>query len=99
MDLFIGGRVIPGNYGLKPASVLLKNEGNGVFTDVTKEMAPQLLNLGMVTDASWADIDGDGKPELIVVGDWMPVTIMQYEKTGNSKRSGNCQIPPAGGIR
>ena len=79
MDLFIGARVIPGHYGLKPASVLLKNEGKGMFIDVTKSLAPQLTDLGMVTDASWADIDGDGKPELVVVGDWMPVTIMRFE--------------------
>ena len=78
IDIFIGARVIPGHYGLKPASVLLKNGGNGVFTDVTKTLAPQLLDLGMVTDASWADIDGDGKPELVVVGDWMPVTILRF---------------------
>ncbi|MDP9041462.1 MAG: VCBS repeat-containing protein, partial [Bacteroidota bacterium] len=80
MDLFIGARVIPGHYGLKPASVLLKNEGKGVFTDVTKTMAPQLLDLGMVTDAAWADISGDGGVELIVVGDWMPVTILHFGK-------------------
>jgi enediyne biosynthesis protein E4 len=79
-DLFIGARVVPGHYGLKPGSVLLKNEGGGVFKDVTKILAPQLLDLGMVTDADWADIDGDGKPELVIVGDWMPVTIMRYEK-------------------
>jgi hypothetical protein len=80
MDLFIGARVIPGHYGLKPASVLLKNEGKGVFTDVTRTMAPQLLDLGMVTDAAWADISGDGDVELIVVGDWMPVTILHFGK-------------------
>jgi hypothetical protein len=85
VDLFIGARVIPGHYGLKPASVLLKNEGKGVFKDVTKEMAPQLLDLGMVTDASWSDIDGDGKNELIIVGDWMPVTIMKYDKDNKFK--------------
>jgi enediyne biosynthesis protein E4 len=84
-DLFIGARVIPGHYGLKPASVLLKNEGKGVFKDVTKEIAPQLMDLGMITDASWADIDGDGESELIIVGDWMPVTIMHYEKNGKFK--------------
>src|SRR5450631_1501038 len=78
-DLFIGGRVIPGHYGLKPASVLLKNMGNGSFVDVSESMAPQLKDLGMVTDAAWVDVDGDGKPELIVVGDWMPVTIMRYQ--------------------
>ena len=80
IDLFIGARVIPGSYGMKPASVLLKNEGKGLFKDVTKETAPELLDLGMVTDAGWADIDGDGKPELTIVGDWMPVTIMRYGK-------------------
>ncbi|HEY8733035.1 MAG TPA: VCBS repeat-containing protein, partial [Puia sp.] len=85
MDLFIGARVIPGHYGLKPASVLLKNEGKGVFTDVTKTMAPQLLDLGMVTDAAWADINGDGGVELIVVGDWMPVTILHFGKDKKSK--------------
>jgi len=78
-DIFIGARIIPGHYGLKPSSVLLKNEGNGLFTNVTDSIAPDLLNLGMVTDASWTDIDGDGKLELVLVGDWMPVTIMKYE--------------------
>ncbi len=77
-DIFIGARNIPGNYGVIPASVLLKNNGNGQFTDVTVSMAPDLLKLGMITDAQWADIDGDGKKELVVVGDWMPVTILKY---------------------
>jgi hypothetical protein len=79
MDIFIGARVIPGHYGLKPSSVLLKNEGNGVFIDVTKSLAPELLDLGMVTDAAWVDIYKDGRPALVIVGDWMPVTIMRFE--------------------
>jgi enediyne biosynthesis protein E4 len=78
-DLFIGGRVVPGHYGLKPASALLKNEGNGIFMDATKTLAPQLLDLGMVTDAAWADLDGDGKTELVIAGDWMPITMMHFE--------------------
>ena len=77
-DIFIGTRDKPGTYGIVPASVLLMNEGNGVYTDVTQLQAPDLMNLGMITDAQWADIDGDGKNELIVVGDWMPVTILKY---------------------
>ena len=77
-DVFIGTRNIPGSYGVLPASVLLQNNGKGVFADVTQSAAPDLLKLGMVTDAQWADIDGDGKKELIVVGDWMPVTILKY---------------------
>jgi len=79
MDVFIGSRSIPNAYGLAPPSVLLQNDGKGGFYDVTSEVAPQLLKLGMVTDAKWADIDQDGKKELVVVGDWMPITILKYQ--------------------
>ena len=77
-DIFIGGRCVPGTYGIIPQSALIKNLGNGNFEDVTKQVAPQLLNIGMVTDAQWADIDNDGSKELIVAGDWMPVEILKY---------------------
>ena len=79
-DLFIGARSIAGVYGKSPASLLLKNMGNGIFTNVTQQVCPDLLHLGMVTDAQWADVDGDGKKELITVGDWMPVTVFKYDK-------------------
>jgi len=77
-DIFIGTRDIPGSYGVIPASFLLLNNGHGIFTDITESAAPGLLKLGMVTDAQWVDVDGDGKKELIVVGDWMPLTIFAY---------------------
>lgn len=77
-DIFIGARNVPGSYGISPASVLLLNNGRGFFMDVTSLAAPDLLHLGMVTDAQWADLDGDGTMELAVVGDWMPVTILKY---------------------
>ena len=77
LDIFIGTRDIPGSYGLKPGSVLLINQGNGAFVDATATLAPGLLQLGMVTDAQWADIDGDSISELVIVGDWMPVTIFK----------------------
>ena len=77
-DIFIGARDVPGSYGEMPASVLLENNGNGIFTDITKSAAPDLLKLGMVTDAQWADIDGDNQKELIVVGDWMAVTVLKF---------------------
>lgn len=97
-DLFIGARSVPGAYGVAPSSKLLRNDGHGNFTDVTAAVAPELTKLGMVTDAAWADIDGSGKASLIVVGDWMPVTILKYEggmlkKTGeiaNSAGWWNC---------
>jgi hypothetical protein len=77
-DIFIGARSIPGSYGVTPKSKLLHNEGHGKFTDVTNSVAPILSQIGMVTDAQWCDVDGDGKKELIIVGDWMPVTILKY---------------------
>ncbi|MFK7908104.1 MAG: VCBS repeat-containing protein, partial [Chitinophagales bacterium] len=69
MDLMIGGRLVPGKYPHAPNSYLLQNEG-GNFKDVTKELAPDLQNIGMVTDAIWTDYDGDKDPDLIVVGEW-----------------------------
>ncbi len=85
-DIFIGARDIPGSYGVAPNSVLLENKGGGIFEDVTDRIAPDLKQLGMVTDAQWADMDGDGKQELVLVGDWMPVTIFKYLK-GKFSRS------------
>ncbi len=97
-DLFIGARCVPGSYGVIPSSKLLRNDGHGNFTDITASVAPELQKLGMVTDAQWVDIDGSGKNSLVVVGDWMPVTILKYvdgvlQKTGeiaNSSGWWNC---------
>ncbi len=80
IDLFVGGRVVPWRYGVDPPSMLLRNDGKGHFTDVTDQVAPGLRNVGMVTDAVWRDIDGDGRPDLILVGEWMPITI--FHNTG-----------------
>jgi hypothetical protein len=77
VDLFVGGRVVPWRYGIDPPSMLLRNDGRGHFTDVTDKVAPELRNVGMVTDAVWRDVDGDGRPDLTVVGEWMPITIFK----------------------
>jgi hypothetical protein len=76
LDLFIGGRVIPGNYPHPPRSYLLRNN-QGAFTDVTSEIAVDLERIGMVTDAVWNDLDFDGNVELVVTGEWMGIEIFE----------------------
>ncbi len=77
VDLFVGGRVVPWRYGESPTSALLRNDGRGRFTDVTAQLASELQRIGMVTDAAWEDVDGDGRRDLVVVGEWMPVSVFR----------------------
>ncbi|MBC7893596.1 MAG: VCBS repeat-containing protein [Sphingobacteriaceae bacterium] len=76
LDLFVGGRSVPGHYGLQPRSYLLRNDG-GTFADATPEA---LSRVGMVTSAAWADFDRDGQPDLLLIGEWMPLTLFKNEK-------------------
>lgn len=80
LDLFVGGRIVPGNYGYIPRSHLLRNDsGNGVvrFTDVTREHSESLSAPGMVTSATWVDYNDDTWPDLIIAGEWMPVKVFE----------------------
>lgn len=81
IDLFVGSRSTPQSYGQIPQSFLLKNNGNRTFEDVTERIAPALQTLGMVTASAVADINGDGKQELIVTGDWMYTHVFSISKT------------------
>ena len=83
IDIFVGGRSVPGKYPLAPRSYLLKNNGKGTFEDVTEKFCPALLNPGMVTDAQFADVNGDKFPDLLVVGEWMEAS-MYFNKEGRS---------------
>jgi hypothetical protein len=80
MDLFVGGRLVPGKYPLAPESKILYNDGKGNFTDVTAQVAPSLQQVGMVTDALWMDMNNDKQNDLIVVGEWMPIKIFINQK-------------------
>ncbi len=70
LDLFVGGRVTPGKYPLKPRSYVLRNDG-GKFIDATSSLLPELAQVGMVTSATLAELAGDDTPELVVTGEWM----------------------------
>jgi hypothetical protein len=76
LDLFVGGRVIPGNYPLPAQSYILQNN-NGVFKDVTANVGKELEKAGLVTSALWTDFDQDGQTDLIVAGEWMPVSFFR----------------------
>jgi hypothetical protein len=79
LDLFVGQRLKPLSYGLPVNGCLLQNDGKGKFTDVTKELAPTLLNMGMVTTAEWIDYDNDKKQDLVIAGEYMPVMLFHNE--------------------
>jgi hypothetical protein len=82
LDLFISGRVDPWHYPKPVSSFILRNDSkNGVvkFTDVTNEVAPALKNIGMVCDALFTDYDNDGWPDLVLAGEWMPVTFLKND--------------------
>ncbi len=79
MELFVGIRLKPFQYGVPVSGYILKNDGKGHFTDVTNQVAPELKNIGMIHDMQWADIDKDGDKDMVLVGDWMPVKVFMNE--------------------
>ncbi|MEM7163618.1 MAG: VCBS repeat-containing protein [Bacteroidota bacterium] len=81
LDLFVGGRLKPGLYPNAPRSYLLEND-NGSFTDVTEKWSTELLQPGLINDFLWTDFDADGKQDLILAGEWMPISF--YKNTGTS---------------
>jgi len=75
MDLFVGIRLFPFLYGVPVNGYLLENDGHGNFSNVSGKRAPGLMEVGMITDMTWADVDNDGDSDMVIVGDWMPVKI------------------------
>ncbi len=81
LDVFVGGRTTAGNYPLPPESYLLRND-NGKFTNITSESAPELKEIGMITGAIWSDLNKDGRHDLLVVGEWMPIKVFINTQNG-----------------
>jgi enediyne biosynthesis protein E4 len=97
LDLFVGGRLTPRSWPLPTRSYILHNDG-GRFTDVTEQVAPELVNPGgMITDGAWVDYDGDGRLDLVTTGEWMPIQF--YHNAGGRLRDVTAQqhLPPMRG--
>ncbi|QHV98395.1 VCBS repeat-containing protein [Spirosoma endbachense] len=96
-DLFVGGRMVSGQYGKSPDQLLLVNDGRGNFRKATAELLPFSKEIGMVKDAVWSDIDNDHYPDLILVGDWMPITILKNKQGKGFERFDNETLAATGG--
>jgi len=97
LDLFVGGRLTPRSYPYPTRSYLLRNDGDH-FTDVTEEMAPELAHPGgMITDAAWLDFDGDGRLDLVTVGEWMPIQFYRNDGKRFTNVTQSTRLPPLRG--
>jgi hypothetical protein len=86
LDLFVGGRVIPGQYPVTPESFLLENK-KGKYEKVTSEKARKLSRIGMVTDARWVDVDGDGWDDLVIAGEFMAIEVFLNRQGKNFEQA------------
>ena len=100
LDLFVGGRVQARTYPLPPRSYVLRNDSDaeGVrFTDVTEEVAPPLVDPGLVTDALWTDFNGDRRVDLIIVGEWMRIRFFRNDDGPFTEVTGDTGLPNTSG--
>lgn len=81
IDLFVGIRLKPGSIGVPQNGYILENNGKGEYKDVTLELAPEMIGLGMITDAKWADFDNDDDYDLIIVGEWMGIKLFENDNS------------------
>ncbi len=79
VELFVGLRLMPFQYGVPVSGYILENDGKGKLVNVTGQIAPGLLNVGMIRDMLWEDVNGDGNKDIILAGDWMPLKIFLNE--------------------
>ncbi len=94
LDLFVGSRSRPNDYGQSPESYLYENDGQGHFTDWGKKQQPALSRSGLVTDADWLDLTGDGQKELVLIGEWMSPQVYRFEQGQIKKMATNLEEYP-----
>ncbi len=80
LDLFVGSRMLSTKYGMSPSSNLYINDGTGGFKNYSKRFMPEIVELGMVTDAEWADVNKDGYADLVVSQDWGGIVVFKNER-------------------
>lgn len=97
LDLFVGIRLKPGSIGVPQNGYILENNGKGEFTDVTLELAPEMIGLGMITDAKWADFDNDDDHDLIIVGEWMGIKLFENDNLNFTEISNNVGLKNTSG--
>jgi hypothetical protein len=94
IDLFVGGRIIPGKFPVAPQSYLLVNDGKGKFTAADIPFN----KIGMVTDAEWIDLNNDGRKDLVICGEWMPITVFINTTTGFKDKTSDYFATPQKGF-
>lgn len=97
LDLFVGFRMQPGAYGVPAGGYLLENNGKGMFSNVTDKQIPFIASEGLITDAKWGDLDGDGDIDLMVTGDWMRIELFLNDGGHFTRSTGNAGLDSTAG--
>jgi len=96
MDLFVGERIKIGKFGKRCSGYILVNDGNGQYKDMTDSLCPDLKNIGMITDGLFCDLDSDGDDDLVICGEYMPISIFINNDGKFSKQNIECDVPISG---
>ncbi|CAN5407212.1 VCBS repeat-containing protein [soil metagenome] len=94
IDFFVGGRVVPGRYPMTPMSYLLNNDGKGKFTIVNTSFS----DIGMVADAQWSDLNNDGRKDLVLCGEFLPVSVFINTTSGFADKTNEYFNRPDNGL-